>query len=691
MEMALTSEANRTTLLPAASESVGWDEEKLVRAAKGGSQTAFEQLVERYKERVLRLARSVAPNQEDAEEIAQDGFAQAFKNLSEFRGDSRFYTWLVRITINAGLTKLRRHRVQVVSIDDEVEREDGAPPCEIEDCRPTPERWYLQQELQKILATSMGQLSPGHRAVFQLREVEGLSTEETARELDLSLAAVKTRLRRARLQMRRSLSHRFETPQGTHTFAGPKECIKTFASHLRIMLVLIICLLFCPITMMAQESAAKFPDSPRPHIHVEEPVPGPASPASAAGEPLTRQQAEQLALKNNPRISVAALLALTQKQMVREAHSAELPALNGNVMAEDAEEGTRLSATGSLAASRLLYHVGAGLDLNQLITDFGRTPNLVASYALQAKASEQNAQATREDIVLAVDFAFYSALEAQATLEVAKSTVNARQAVADQVVALTASNIKSTLDQSFAQANLSQAKLLYLDSQNHFDAAITGLNEVLGTTSDQRYHLVDDSTLPSPVAASADEAVALALQQRPDLIAQKLNHEADVRFSRAQHKQLLPTVSGLGVVGVTPVGSSTYFIKNWYGAAAVNVSVPIFNGFKFRAQASEADLRAKMSDEQSRVLVDRIVRDVRTAWLTANTAQQRMAVTVEFSKEANTALALADTRYRLGLSSIVELSQAQLQQTQAQIAEANARFDYEADLAALRFQIGSQP
>ena len=689
--MALTSEANRTTLLPAASESVGWDEEKLVRAAKGGSQTAFEQLVERYKERVLRLARSVAPNQEDAEEIAQDGFAQAFKNLSEFRGDSRFYTWLVRITINAGLTKLRRHRVQVVSIDDEVEREDGAPPCEIEDCRPTPERWYLQQELQKILATSMGQLSPGHRAVFQLREVEGLSTEETARELDLSLAAVKTRLRRARLQMRRSLSHRFETPQGTHTFAGPKECIKTFASHLRIMLVLIICLLFCPITMMAQESAAKFPDSPRPHIHVEEPVPGPASPASAAGEPLTRQQAEQLALKNNPRISVAALLTLTQKQMVREAHSAELPSLNGNVMAEDAEEGTRLSATGSLAASRLLYHVGAGLDLNQLITDFGRTPNLVASYALQAKASEQNAQATREDIVLAVDFAFYSALEAQATLEVAKSTVNARQAVADQVVALTASNIKSTLDQSFAQANLSQARLLYLDSQNQFDAAMTGLNEVLGTVSDQRYHLVDDPTLPSPVAASVDEAVALALQQRPDLIAQKLNHEADVRFSRAQHKQLLPTVSGLGVVGVTPVGSSTYFIKNWYGAAAVNVSVPIFNGFKFRAQASEADLRAKMSDEQSRVLVDRIVRDVRTAWLTANTAQQRMAVTVEFSKEANTALALADTRYRLGLSSIVELSQAQLQQTQAQIAEANARFDYEADLAALRFQIGSQP
>jgi outer membrane protein len=185
--------------------------------------------------------------------------------------------------------------------------------------------------------------------------------------------------------------------------------------------------------------------------------------------------------------------------------------------------------------------------------------------------------------------------------------------------------------------------------------------------------------------------IALALQQRPDLLALKLSHESDVRFARAQRDQLLPTISGLGEVGYTPVGSSTYFITNWYGAAGVNIGVPIFNGFKFHSQAAEADLRAKASDEQSRGLMDRIVRDVRTAWLRANTAQQRMTVTVELLKEANTALDLADTRYRLGLSSIVELSEAQLQQTQAQIGEANARFDYEEDLAALRFQSGSQP
>lgn len=464
---------------------------------------------------------------------------------------------------------------------------------------------------------------------------------------------------------------------------------------------LALSLLLCPSTMKAQKSAAQFPNAPQFQAQVQQPDTLTNPPAttlsasgtsvSALGESLTRRQAEQLALKNNPRISVARLLALAQKQVVRETRSALLPTLNGNVSGVDAEEATRLSASGGVTASRLLYHVGAGVDINQLITDFGHTHNLVASSSFQAKASEQRSEATREDIVFAADLAFYNAMQAQATLQVAKSTVNARQSVSDQVNALTASKLKSTLDQSFAQVNLSQAKLLYLDSQNQFDAAMANLNDVLGTTNDLQYHLVDDPDPPQPVASSAEAVVALALQQRPDLLALKLTHEADVRFTRAQRDQLLPTVSGVGVVGVTPVGSSQYFTQNWYGAAGVNLAIPIFNGFKFHAQTAEAELRSKASDEQSRVLIDHIVRDVRTAWLRASTAQQRMSVTTELLKEANTALDLADTRYRLGLSSIVELSQAQLQQTQAQIADANARFDYEADIAALRFQSGSQP
>lgn len=458
--------------------------------------------------------------------------------------------------------------------------------------------------------------------------------------------------------------------------------------HKRILILTATLGLICSLLCEAQHRER--PSTPISLAYIQQPIAAQASTNDAVDESLTRQQAEQLALKNNPRIDVATLIALAKRQVVRETRSAELPSLYGNGTGVGAEEASRISA-GSLTASRLLNHVGAGVELNQLITDFGRTPNLVASSTLQAKAAEQNAEATREDIVLATDMAFYSALEAQATLQVAKSTVAERQNVGDQVDALTNSKLKSTLDQSFAQVNLSQGKLLFLDATNQADAAMASLNEILGTTSDHRYILIDDASPPPPVADSAQAIIALALQQRPDLKAQQLNHDADVKFSKAQHEQLLPTVSAQGVVGASPVGSSTYFPQDWYGAAGVNISVPVFNGFKFRAQASEADLRAKASSEQSRQLTDRIVRDVRTAWLAANTAQQRMIVTAELLKQADTALDLAQTRYQLGLSSIVELSQAQLQQTQAQIDEANARFEYEADLATLRFQSGSQP
>ena len=241
---------------------------------------------------------------------------------------------------------------------------------------------------------------------------------------------------------------------------------------------LILLFLAAPLTLGAQESAAALPDAPHLQLQLQQSGLAPTSPASvppsagppaaAAGPTLTRSQAEQLALKNNPRISVGDLLARAQKEHVRVVRSAEFPTLNGELTGVDAEEASRIS-TGSLTASRLLYHVGAGVELNQLITDFGHTRNLVASSSFQAKASSQQAEATREDIVLAVDIAFYNALEAQATLQVAKSTVQARQDVGDQVNALTASKLKSTLDQSFAQVNLSQAKLLNLDAQNQYD------------------------------------------------------------------------------------------------------------------------------------------------------------------------------------------------------------------------------
>ncbi|HEY3617342.1 MAG TPA: TolC family protein, partial [Candidatus Sulfotelmatobacter sp.] len=191
-----------------------------------------------------------------------------------------------------------------------------------------------------------------------------------------------------------------------------------------------------------------------------------AGPTSSITVRLTRAQAEELALKNNPRISIGRLLARAQHQIYRETRSAELPNFNGNITAVDANEGSRIGA-GALNAPRLLEHAGAGVTLSQLITDFGRTTNLVSASKLREKAQNANALATTEDIVLATDQAFYNVLQAEALLKVAQQTVTTRGAVQHQIDELTKSKLKSGLDLSFAEVNLSQAKLLQLDAQNN--------------------------------------------------------------------------------------------------------------------------------------------------------------------------------------------------------------------------------
>lgn len=449
--------------------------------------------------------------------------------------------------------------------------------------------------------------------------------------------------------------------------------------------------------------AAAFPSRSKSQSSEENPdSPEPASPKASANGVLrlTRMQAEQLAIKNNPQISVGHLLALAQHQVSRQTRAAELPTFNGAITAVDANEGTRITA-GSLTASRVLEHAGAGVTLNQLITDFGRTFNLVASSKLQEKAANANGLATTEDIVLATDQAFYNALEAEALLKVAQATVSTRQSVQHQVNELTKSQLKSGLDLSFAQVNLSQAQLLQLDAENNVNSTTAALTAVLGFDKNLQYELIEDDTQAPPAPPpDVDVLITTALQQRPDLQALTYNQQAAEKFRRAQRDQMFPTVSALGIVGVSPVRPDcfgptdcfpNYFISPWYGAIGVNMEVPIFNGLLFTSEASEAKYRAKAAGENTRNLRDQVVRDVRTAWLAANTAFQRVGVTAELEKQADLALNLAQGRYKLGLASIVELSQAQLQQTDAAIGNVNAQYQYRLALSTLNFEIGTKP
>ena len=398
---------------------------------------------------------------------------------------------------------------------------------------------------------------------------------------------------------------------------------------------------------------------------------------------LSLKDAEAIALKNNPQISVARLTALASQQVTREVRSNLWPTATVSLTGVDARAGSRITA-GALNNPVLYERAAAGTTVSQLITDFGHTTNLVASANLAAKAEDQNAVATKEQILLATDQAFYGALQAHAVSRVGEQAVEARQAVADQVSALFKSKLKSELDLSFANVNLSQAKLLLLDAQNNENAALATLSAVLGYPNLHSFQLVEDTSAVTPPPANVDSLIADAMSKRPEILALEFQQQSARKFQTAQRDLLFPSIRAMGVVGDAPVRNP--IIPDWYGAVGINVEIPVFNGFRYPAMAREAQLRAQAADERLLDLRNRISRDVRNGWLNANTAYQRVAVTQELLKQSNQAFDLAQTRYNLGLGSIVELSQAQLQQTQGQISYAQAGYDYRLALAILRYQ-----
>jgi outer membrane protein len=413
-----------------------------------------------------------------------------------------------------------------------------------------------------------------------------------------------------------------------------------------------------------------------------------STPAAPAPQAITLAQAEQIAIRNNPRVIVAHLVALAEGQVVREARAGELPTIAANLTAVDSHAGSRITA-GALNNPIVYERAAGGFTVSELITDFGRTHNLVSSADLHAKAQVSAQMATSAEVILAVDQTFYRALGSQQVLKVAQQTVAARQATSDQIKALTEAKLKSSLDLSFANVNLSEARLLLLDAQNANADAMANLNALLGEERPTIYTLVDETpAAPPPPPDDAEPLVTQAFQSRPDLMSLNQDLAAAKKFSSAEHDLNRPTVQGLGAVGGTPARSSDQITSSWYGAVGVNLSIPIFNGFLYSARAKEADLRASAAGQEVQQLRQNIARDVRTTVLRARSNFQRIAVTQQLLDQANSAFDLAQTRYKFGLSSIVELSQAQLAQTEAQIDYATARYSYQGSLSTLRFQTG---
>ena len=400
---------------------------------------------------------------------------------------------------------------------------------------------------------------------------------------------------------------------------------------------------------------------------------------------LTLQQAEQIAIQNHPRIQAAANVALAAKAQVTQARSAYYPTVFGSLTGVEAENNSRISA-GALNNPIIFNRYANGVTVSQLITDFGRTHELVKSSNLHAQAQEASVEGTRADVLLQVDRSYFAALKAQSVLAVAQETVKARQLASDQVTELAKNKIKSDLDVNFANVNLAQAQLLLIQAQNDLQSSFAGLSAALGY-SEQHTFMLTEEPLPAAPPPDVTSLIQQALKDRPELISQRLDVGSAQSYASAERDLKLPTISALGSAGLAPVNAAP--LPPRYAAAGFNVNIPIFNGHLFSALQSEAGSRAKAESQYLRDLQNQIVRDVQTAWLNANSAYQRLSVTERLLDQANQALDLAQSRYSLGLSSIIELSQSELNQTEARIEQASAKYDYEVQSSLLNYQLGA--
>jgi outer membrane protein len=407
------------------------------------------------------------------------------------------------------------------------------------------------------------------------------------------------------------------------------------------------------------------------------------------GSTLTLADAAARALKNHPQIAAAVNTAAAAGQHVIEAKSAYYPSLTADITGvQSANQQDRLGA-GSLNGSRLLTRNGDGVEVDQLITDLGRTKNLVANSRLQAQASEQSTIATRYDVILHVNQAFFGVAEAGALIEVAQQTVSARQTLADQVNALYKAQLKSEIDLSFAQVNVSQAKLLLIRARDALKRAYADLARAMGEDNVVEYKL-SAPNMPGEPPPDAEPLIADAVQNRPELRELKLRYQAAQKFEEAERDLKRPTLNMVGVAGTIPyLDEQPRVTPRGYEALALNVEIPIFNGHLFTARREAARYEALASDRRLRDLQQQVEHDVRGAWSSASTAYQRIPVTEELVAQAQLALKLAQGRYNLGLASIVEITQAQLALTQAQIENVNARYDYQSAFAALQYTIGA--
>lgn len=405
-------------------------------------------------------------------------------------------------------------------------------------------------------------------------------------------------------------------------------------------------------------------------------------------ESLTLAQAQAIALENHPQIQAGDLKVKAAKQNVKVARSGYLPQLNGNALRVAADDNTRLLAGPGINNPTILDRGAYGVSLSQLITDFGRTSDLIDASKLQVEAQKSRAELTRQMVVLNVTRAYYSVLRAQALVKVAKSTQKARKAFLEQVTSLQKERMKSNLDTNLAQQGVQEAGLLALQARNALDDAQTSLSEALGFGDSLTITLADEGVI-TPYPTDIQPLLDRAVEKNPEVKALRGEWEATRKKANADEKAEYPTLSALGYAGDSPFYNSAAPVKRSYATAGLNLSIPLYSGGRISAEAKRTSYQADAARQELDARMHVLSRDVRAAWNNTRTAYENIEVSKNLLNNSRETLELMQARYGLGKSSIVELAQAQLNATTAEISAANARYEYFLQRALLDFATGS--
>lgn len=407
--------------------------------------------------------------------------------------------------------------------------------------------------------------------------------------------------------------------------------------------------------------------------------------SQATTAPMTLSQAETIALANQPRLIAAQLRARAAAARVREARSAYFPTAAFNATGVRVADTGTATAAGALTTSSLSDRFAYGGQLTQLVTDFGRTSALVGSSRSNSQAQEALTTLTKAQVRLNVRDAYYQVLGAEAVLRAAQAAQSNRHLVAQQLNALAQNELRSTVDVNFAEVLASEADLAVVQAQSEVAQQRAHLTTTMGAAQTISAALVEPSA-PDTLPSDPDSLQSEAQNQRADLNAAEAQQRAAQQLATAEKRLSYPTLGVGGAVGEIPYHDHT--LHDNYAAAGFNLNIPIFNGGLYAARHAEAESEANARANDVQEIHLEVTEQVRNSWQRANEALQSLSVTARLVAQTKEALRLAQARYDAGLGSIVELNEAQVNETSAEISAADANYTYLSRRAELDFAAG---